>query len=60
MKVDRKGIEGAAVTALPMDGGTGPDGYEQLYEDFIIDRAFGFIISDSYGNTLFSGAIENI
>lgn len=60
LKVDRKGIEGAAVTALPMGGATGPDGYEQLYEDFIIDRAFGFIISDSYGNTLFSGAIENI
>lgn len=60
LKVDRKGIEGAAVTVLPACGSAGPDGYEEIYEDFVIDRSFGFVLSDWYGNTLFSGVVKNI
>lgn len=60
LKVNRRGIEGAAVTVLELCGSAGPDGYEEIYEDFVIDRAFGFLISDRYGNTLFSGVVENI
>lgn len=58
--VDKKGIEGAAVTAVVMDGATGGPAYEFVYEDFFVDRAFGFIITDPYGVTLFSGAVNSL
>lgn len=60
LKVDRKGIEGAAVTVELMCGSPGPDGYEEIREDFEIDRAFGFVLSDRYGNTLFSGVVNKV
>lgn len=60
LKVDRKGIEGAAVTIIVGAGAAGPDEYENVYLDFVIDRAFGFIISDAYGNTLFSGVVNKV
>ena len=41
LKVDKKGIEGAAVFVLPGAGEAGPDEYEAVYEDFLVDRAFG-------------------
>lgn len=58
LTVDKKGIEGAAVTAL-VDAGTSAPPYEEVYCDFIVDRAFGYIITDNYGTTLFSGVINN-
>ena len=60
--MDKKGIEGAAVTVIQMDGATsaGPGEYERVYEDFIIDRAFGFIITDPYDVTLFSGVVNSL
>lgn len=62
LTVDKKGIEGAAVTVIQMDGATsaGPGEYERVYEDFIIDRAFGFIITDPYDVTLFSGVVNSL
>ena len=60
LTVDRKGIEGAAVTIMPSPGAAGPDEYEDVYLNFVVDKAFGFIISDRYGNTLFSGVVKNI
>lgn len=61
LKVNRKGIEGAAVTIIAMDTSAAPpDEYTNIYQDFVIDRSFGFILSDRHGNTLFSGAVENI
>ena len=59
--VNDKGIEGAAVTVMPMAGAAGPlDGYEEVYHDYIVDRAFGFVITDSYGAVLFSGVVNSV
>lgn len=58
LTVNRKGIEGAAVTVIPGAGAAAP--MVTVYEDFIVDKAFGFIITDPYGVTLFSGVINNI
>ena len=60
LKVDKTGIEGAAATIMPMCGAAGPSGYTLVYEDFIVDRAFGYIICNSNGIQLFSGVICNI
>lgn len=58
LTVDKKGIEGAAVTYIAMDGSAAP--VETVYADFVIDRAFGFIITDPYDTTLFSGVVNKI
>ena len=59
--VNDKGIEGAAVTVMPMAGNAGPlEGYEEVYHDYIVDRAFGFVITDSYGAVLFSGIVNSV
>ena len=58
LTVDKKGIEGAAVTYISADGMAEPVKTE--YYDFVIDRAFGFIITDPQGVTLFSGVVNNI
>ena len=60
INVDRRGIEGAAVTVIPGAGAPGPDEYEEVYLDYVVDRAFGFIITDSYGVNLFSGIVGEI
>ena len=61
LKVDKKGIEGAAVT-IGVAGPTsaGPDEYTEVYDDFVVDGAFGFILTDRYDNTLFSGVINQL
>ena len=56
--VDKKGIEGAAVTYIAGAGAAAP--METVYADFVIDRAFGFIITDQQGVTLFSGVVNSI
>ena len=59
--VNDKGIEGAAVTVMPMAGAAGPlEGYVDVYHDYIVDRAFGFVITDSYGAVLFSGVVNQV
>lgn len=60
LKVDRRGIEGAAVTVLPAAGSPGPDGWEETYEQFVIDRAFAFVLTDRYGTTLFAGIVKTV
>lgn len=60
LNVDRTGIEGAAITAIPTAGEAGPDGYQNVYEDFIVDGSFAFIITDQSDMPLFSGIIRNI
>ena len=58
LKVDKTGIEGAAATVLPMCGSAGPGEYEPIYHDFVVDRAFGLVLVDSYGTVLFSGVVN--
>lgn len=60
LKADRRGIEGAAVTVLPAAGAPGPDGWETVNEDFVVDRAFAFVLTDPYGTTLFSGIVNAV
>lgn len=60
LSVEKKGIEGAAVTVIIMSETSMPIDYAEVYEDFILDGAFGFILTDPYGNTLFSGAVNKI
>ena len=60
LTVNKKGIEGAAVTYIPGLGAAGPDEYTDVYHDYVIDRAFGYVITDSYGTVLFSGVVNSI
>jgi len=59
-KVDKKGIEGAAITAIMMDTESAPSTFKTIYHDFIIDQAFGFIVVDNYDSILFSGVVNKI
>ena len=60
LDVNKKGIEGAAVTYMPVAGDAGPlEGYEYIYETFVVDKEFGFILT--YQNSImFSGVVTNI
>ncbi len=60
LTVNKKGIEGAAVTVIAADGTGGPGEYKNVYEDFVIDRAFGFILTDGYGNVIFTGTVNAV
>ena len=62
LKVDKKGVEGAAVTVAGDGGASGPmgDKYTDVYSDFVVDGAFGFILTDRYNNTLFSGVVNQL
>ena len=61
LTVDGSFATGAAVTVMPMAGAAGPlEGYEEVYHDYIVDRAFGFVITDSYGAVLFSGVVNSV
>ena len=57
LKVDETGVEGAAVTIVVI-GVESAEIYE--FHDFVIDRAFGYLLTDQYGNVLFSGVVNNI
>ena len=59
LKVDRKGIEGAAVTVV-VDAPTSPELIEEVLYDMVIDRAFGYVLTDPYGTILFTGVVNNI
>lgn len=58
IEVDRKGIIGAAETyvAVSMAGRYSYD----VYQDFIVDRPFGYLVSDQSNRVLFSGIINNV
>ena len=46
---------------MPMCGAAGDvEGYEKVYHDYIVDRAFGFVITDSYGAVIFSGVVNSV
>lgn len=59
LTVDKKGIEGAAVTYISADGSAAPPPVT-IYREFWVDRAFGFIITDPQDVTLFSGMVNSI
>ena len=55
--VDEKGIEGAAVTVLETAPESALDGN---FYDFIVNRAFAYLLTDKDGNILFSGVVNKI
>lgn len=57
-KVDNKGVEGAAVTVIPMSP-TSCDPGSLEHHDFVLDSAFGFIVTDSHDVVLFEGQVTN-
>ena len=57
--VDDEGIEGAAVTIiLSKETSVGP-GKPKYYKDFLINKNFGFIVTDNSNTVLFEGQIKN-
>ena len=58
LTVNKKGIEGAAVTVLAMGEATSAE--PPICEDFIVNRSFGFILTDKNDVTLFSGVVNNL
>ncbi|MDY0399533.1 MAG: serpin family protein [Bacilli bacterium] len=61
LTVDKTGIEGAAVTIVQMCNTSAPvETYTDVYQDFIIDRAFAYILTDQYHVPLFSGVVQVI
>ena len=60
LEVNKKDIEGAAVTYMAYAGAPGPDEYTDVYETFEVDKEFGFILTDYYGDIIFSGTVTNI
>ncbi|MCM1131816.1 MAG: serpin family protein [Roseburia sp.] len=61
LDVNKKGIEGAAATIIGVEAlSPAPEIVKEIYEDFIVDESFGFVISNGMGANLFSGIIRNI
>ncbi len=61
LKVDKKGIEGAAYTAVIMKGESAPfNEYEEIFEDFIVDKSFIYVVTDHNNLPTFTGIINKI
>ena len=58
LEVNKKGIEGAAVTYMAYSGAV-YNPYTQVKEDFVVDQEFGLVLTRN-GNVLFSGVVTNI
>lgn len=59
LEVTKKGIEGAAVTYIAKAGAAGPGPYKTVYEEFVVDKEFGFVLT-YHDIILFSGIVTNI
>lgn len=59
LTVDKSGVLGAAVTAQIISTSAGSDGYTDVYEHFVVDKSFGYVISKN-NIKLFCGVINNI
>ena len=57
--VSKTGIEGAAVTIVISKAGASFDENPKVYHDFVLDKNFGFIITDPSDVVLFEGEITN-
>ena len=60
LKVDESGIEGAALTYVAMEGNTAGPPAIDVYLDYIVDRAFGYVLTDYSGTILFSGVVNTL
>ena len=61
LKVDKRGIEGAAYTAVIMKGESAPyHEFKEVFEDFIVDKAFYYVVTDHNNLPVFSGIVNKI
>lgn len=60
LDVNEKGIEGAAVTLGAMYGSSDPNQYQKIYEDFLINKSFGIIVSNLDNEIIYTGIIDKI
>ncbi len=62
LEVNKKGVEGAAVTIMAMAGEGMPDDwdYTLVRDTFVVDKEFGFVLTNRNNNVIFSGTVTNI
>ncbi len=60
VKVGADGIYGTAHSYLPTNSVPENGEYTPVYHDFIINGAFGFLLTDEYGTILYSGVVDNV
>lgn len=60
LAVDKKGIEGAAVTVIDGNVESALPPKHEVYEDFVVDKSFGFILTNASGIPLFTGIVNGI
>lgn len=59
IEVTKKGVEAAATTVIDVPGQSSPGDYTYVYEDFVIDNEFGFVLT--YKDAIvFSGIVSNV
>lgn len=59
LDVNRKGVEGAAVTIALMPASGPPENIVEIYHDFILNRGFGYLVTDKYDVVLFAGRVAD-
>lgn len=60
LNVETKGIEGAAITAFAFEPTSIEPIYKNVYETFVVDKSFGYVLTDDNGVILFSGVVNKI
>ena len=60
LKADKTGFEGAAVTIIMDKATSALDPYDYVFEELVIDRPFGIILSTSDGIIIFAGIVNNV
>ena len=61
LEVGEHGIEGAAVTYMTYETTSYIEyPWRDVYEDFVVDHEFGFLITSPKGGIMFSGLVDNI
>lgn len=58
--IDKDGIEGSAVSSLTPNDVVVPEGYNLVKNTFVVDETFGYMITNSNNDILFTGIITNI
>lgn len=58
LKVDDEGAEGAAVTIGDVVGSAAPLERIKVYEDFIVNKSFGYMITDANDTILLAGYVN--
>lgn len=59
LDVQKEGIEGAAVTIIDIAASCAPDEHKEEYHEFLLDRSFGFILTDYNNVVIFEGQVTD-